>query len=307
VGVEQSTSEPAPAGEARTSAGAGPADGPWSRALAELERLEGQADSLRAGARSLRPFAKAETFADLGKLERALAKLDADLSAERRAALGLDSLVAELTEHPARARVELRKRLGQELKAACERLKLGFHLVSRENPIEVRIPPLAMRLDIERGSAELCFARVPVVTCAASTEQILVAHRKAVEKLERAFAPDEFLEDCWRAYRMTLADQGKQPGDRVEILSFLPALALSLQPKKFQLDPVATNFQSYSRAQFAYDVHRLRKAGKLAAKGKRINFGVATGTSASNKKRVLYLEDELGRGEYKLTVFFSEE
>lgn len=272
-----------------------------------LERLEAESELRRAAARALRPLAKPEAYADLSKLERSIAKLEGDLSPEQRGALQLDGLVEQLQEVPARMRTELRQRLGRELKASCERLKLGFHLVSREQPIEVRIPPLAVRIHSERGTAELCFARQVVASCGAVAEEILSAHRRAVERLERALAPEEFLEDCWTAYRMTLAAQGKQPGERVEILSFLPTLALTLQSKKFQQEPTAENFQGYSRAQFAYDVHRLRKAGKLASRGRRINFGVATGTSASNKKRVLYMEDELGRGEYKLTVFFSEE
>ena len=78
------------------------------------------------------------------------------------------------------------------------------------------------------------------------------------------------------------------------------------QSKKFQEEPVASNFRGYSRAQFAYDVLRLRKAGALTQAGKRINFGVATGTTATKKNRVLYMEDGEGKGEYKLTVYFTE-
>ncbi len=59
------------------------------------------------------------------------------------------------------------------------------------------------------------------------------------------------------------------------------------------------------RTEFAYDVLRLRKAGKLSHEGRRMNLGVATGSSASQKKRVIYFEDEFGSGEYKLTVFFT--
>jgi hypothetical protein len=36
-----------------------------------------------------------------------------------------------------------------------------------------------------------------------------------------------------------------------------------------------------------------------------MNLGVATGSTASQKKRVLYFEDEDGSGEYKLTLFFT--
>ena len=36
-----------------------------------------------------------------------------------------------------------------------------------------------------------------------------------------------------------------------------------------------------------------------------MNLGVATGTSATQKQRVLFVEDEEGEGEFKLTVFFT--
>ncbi|MCA9002049.1 MAG: hypothetical protein KDB61_09005, partial [Planctomycetes bacterium] len=70
--------------------------------------------------------------------------------------------------------------------------------------------------------------------------------------------------------------------------------------------PITGNYKGYSRGQFAYDVHRLRLARGLQQDGKRMNLGVATGTTASNKSRVIYMEDEFGQGEYKLNIFFTE-
>ena len=36
-----------------------------------------------------------------------------------------------------------------------------------------------------------------------------------------------------------------------------------------------------------------------------MNLGVATGTTATKRNRALFLEDEHGDGEFKLTVFFT--
>jgi hypothetical protein len=38
-----------------------------------------------------------------------------------------------------------------------------------------------------------------------------------------------------------------------------------------------------------------------------MSLGVATGSTAAQKKRVVYFEDEEGHGEYKLTVYFTKD
>ena len=91
----------------------------------------------------------------------------------------------------------------------------------------------------------------------------------------------------------------------MEILDFLPYLALQMQPPAFQVDPSVRNFKGYSRVQFAWDVLRLRREGTFVQDGWRFNLGVATGTTAQQKKRVIWFEDEHGDGEFKLTVFFT--
>ena len=276
------------------------------RVDAELARLDAEAKRRAKARTALRPLARAQAFDDLKKLEKQLAKVRKALPPEVLAECGLEGLLGELDEWRAGAAGRLRQGLGRALKDACEQAGLTLKVIGKEEPVELRIPPFGVLIHFEKGLAEVLFARQIVKSCPAKVEDILAAHAAARRELEAGFEPQEFFARCLAAYRATLAATGRKGGERVEILEFLPSLALQMQPKKFQVDPVAGNYQGYSRARFAYDVDRLRQAGGLSSDGKRINFGVATGTTASNKKRVVYLEDGEGRGEYKLTVYFTE-
>ncbi len=268
-------------------------------------RLADEARKRATWARKLRALAKPAILDDLTRLVKEAAKVQSALPRELRAACRADDLFAEMREYAADAEKRIRSRLGRELKIACEGAGLGFRVVSREEPVEIRIPPLLVSLDFRRGRANLLFAREVVVSARPESEAILKAHATACRRLERAFAPERFFDECLTAYRAALAARGRTFGERVEILDFLPYLAVEKQSKRFRASPARESFTPYGKARFAFDVLRLRKAGALARKGFRLNFGVTTGTTATQKDRVIYLEDEHGDGEYKLTVFFT--
>ena len=276
------------------------------------ERIEAAAAPLAeegrrfaAAAQKLRALAKPGVLKDLTKLEREAAKAEQAFSTEQASALGIDAVLAAVREYVAGAEERIRRGLGIELKGACESAGLGFRVVSREDPVEVRIPPLLLRLDFRRGQADLLFAREIVASTRPDAPAILAAHQTACRKLDTAFVPEEFFDECISAYRAALAATGRPFGDRLEILDFLPYFAISRQSKRFRASPSKETFVPYGKARLAFDVLRLRRAGVLARNGFRINFGVATGTTATQKARVIYLEDEQGDGEYKLTIFFT--
>ena len=110
---------------------------------------------------------------------------------------------------------------------------------------------------------------------------------------------------CFRAWNAARGAGLAGSGDRVEILEFLPYLAIQLQSRSFRNDPSERNYKGYTRARFPFDLHQLRKAGRLTHDGRRLNLGVATGTTAAKKNRAVWVENENGNGEYKLTVFFT--
>jgi hypothetical protein len=275
------------------------------RLEAEAARLAAEGRERTVAAKKIAGLAKPKTLDDPSKLEKEAAKLARALPEDRAEALGIPPVLEAVRGYVRGVEARVRSRLGRELRDACAAAGVGFVVLSREDPVEVRLPPLLLRLDFGRGRAELLFAREVVAVSAPDAERILSAREKALRSLESGFDPERFFSDCLSAYRAALAVAGRPEGERVEILDFLPFLALLGQSRAFRANPAKATFRPYGKARFAYDVLRLRRAGALSRHGLRMNFGVATGNSASRKDRVVYLEDENGDGEYKLTVFFT--
>jgi hypothetical protein len=272
---------------------------------AASRRLSEQAQEHTRAARELAALARPALLHHPKQLARRLRAAERKLPAALRERLDLTSLWARLERYERQAPTLLRRSLGTALKEACAQAGLEFRVVSREEPVEVRIPPLAVTLDFGTGQASLGFARSTLATCELSAERILAAHAAVVRDLERAFDPDTFFDTCRHAYRLALADDGGREGDRVELVQVLPFMALLQQSTGFQRNPTREGFRSYGRAHLAYDVLRLRRQGALTRDGVRLNLGVATGISASQRGRAIYFEDEHGHGEFKLTLYFT--
>ncbi len=271
-----------------------------------VERLEEEAKARKDAASRLKKLAKDSLVRSPKRLEKALKKAWEGFPSEAARKLGVEGILLSLEHYRAHYQEALRKELGRTLQEACRKQGLELHVVSREEPVEVRIPPLSVVLDFQKAKATLSFARDPLASCPLEAERILKAREAALKVLERPFDPAEFFRTCQRAYRRVLLLEGLQEGERVELVRFLPELAFLLQSKRFRENPRKETFRPYGKAHFAFDVYRLRKAGGLVQGGLRINFGVATGRTATKKGRVVYMEDPSGRGEYKLTVFFTK-
>lgn len=272
------------------------------RLRAEAKRRDAEAKALRARAKLLAPLIAPPAWLDPAKLARAAAKVRKKAGADAPEVVALlEAIDAFVREVPERAKREL----SVGLRRACAERNLELLVVRREPPAEVRIPPVSVVFDFDKAKAEVRFARQPLATCAATVDEVMRCRERVVAHLEGAFDPDRYFAACLRAYRLALADAGRSFGDRVEILDFLPLLALALQDQRFALEPSAKNFRPYGRARFAYDIWRLQRADHLSDGTHRLNLGVATGTTGGQKRRVIYFEDGHGVGENKLTVFFT--
>ena len=279
-------------------------EAPWHlRVAQEQDRLKALAKDAQATARALAPLGREKSWMDLPKLARTTAALRAKIQdpAKRCGALAiLDGIESWLKEAPQ----ELSRTVGRDLTRLCEERGIRMQVVSTGKPIEIRLPPVAVVIDFDRGKAEIRFAREKLAECAADAAAILEARSRAVESLDGPFDAAAFFERAAAAWRAARGAAAKDE-PRVEILDFLPQLALQMQAERFKVEPSGRNFTGYSRAQFAWDLNRLRREGGLEQRGLRLNLGVATGTTAQQKKRVIWIEDEGGNGEYKLTVFFT--
>jgi hypothetical protein len=287
-----------------------PPTAPPAEALAAHERVaeliarqRQNAKVLARCVRALQPLARPALYQQPKRQQAAYDKARRALEAltpQPRSAL---ATLAELEQALRRAREDARAALGPALAEACGARGLALRVVSREAPLQVRIAPLAVTIDFDAGLATLAFARQPLATAPLTAGAILKAYDGAVAALQTPFDAATTFEAYHRAYRMARA---AGHAERVELRDFLPFLALAMQPAAFKRAPSRKHFRDYGRAQLAWDVLRLRRAGALQRDGLRLNFGVATGTTASQRDRALYLEDEDGNGEYKLTVFVSQ-
>lgn len=279
--------------------------GEAARLVARLAEQAADAEVLKRHAKALAPFARPETWREPRRLLAVAARVRKRLDPAAAERTGVLQLLDQAESYARAAPERARREISRGLKRACAERNLELRIVSTEPPQEVRIPPVAVVFDFARARAEVRFARHTLKTCAPTIEDVLAARERAVNDLERDFVPDRFLQQCLRAYRLALADAGRQEGERVEILEFLPFLALTMQDQRFAVEPSAKNYRPYGRGRFAYDVWQLRRAGQLTIGDLRLNLGVATGTTASQKKRSIYIEDGEGTGEMKLTIFFT--
>ena len=268
--------------------------------------LRGKARELSRAATALGPLTKEKTFEDPGKAAEVLAKVSARMPESLRETEGALAVLGQiqglLDDRVRRARDQL----AVDLKKACDARGLEILVISRDEPLVLRLPPLEVTIDRHKGTAVIAFAKEALLQVPAEAEAVVEAHEKALKSLDTRFDPGAFLERCFRAWKASSAIHG-EAGGRVEIVDFLPYLALQQQRPTFRKNPTKKAFTDYTRAQFAWDVLRLRRQRVLVHKGYRLNLGVATGTSASRKGRVIFFEDEYGTGEFKLTVFFTKE
>ena len=259
--------------------------------------LEQLAKQLRARSSAVMALAGALGKRSPAKAEKAITKLEA---------LQVDEL-APLLEHVrgwlAAEKATRRGRLAADLRDACAAGGLDLMVLSQD-PLELRIPPLSALLDVDRNKAELRFADQVLATTEARADLLLDAHARVCKNLESGkWDPAAYLGLLRQAWRRA----STPTTEWVELVDVLPELALLIQSRRFRRDPSARNFKPYPKAQFAYDLWRLRRDRVLSAAGWRLSLGPATGGSTRDKGRVLRLEDDRGRGQYHLALRFVRE
>ncbi|MBN1336491.1 MAG: hypothetical protein JXB39_11070 [Deltaproteobacteria bacterium] len=266
-------------------------DRPTTRALREASR------ACRARASVLLGLASALERGDETRLARALERIRTNPEP------CVDPEVAEAQAWLANRRATRRERFAVELRAACEREGVELVLLGRD-PLELRLPPVSVGVDLEAGRAEVRFAGLEVRRTQAEADAVLTARAEAVAWLEgRDWDPAAWLAVLKRAWLR--ASHGQETW--VELTDVLPEVALLRQRRRFRRDPTARNFEPYPAVRFAYDLWRARRDGVLSTDGWRLSLGPATGGSTRDRSRVLLLEDARGQGQYHLTLRFVRE
>jgi hypothetical protein len=169
--------------------------------------------------------------------------------------------------------------LGRELVGALAGSDVVPRLIAEGPEAEWRLG--AVTVVVGKEQARLRYAREPVGTARANAVDIAAAWRRALDRLRsRSRSPDELLPQLAAAYRQTLVRRGARPGDRALLVE------------------VRAELTGYTRAQFAWDLSRLRRERRLTVEGSRVEIGVATGHATAHRSRVVWIEDDAGSGAY---------
>ncbi len=183
----------------------------------------------------------------------------------------------------------------RELRDAAAASRVVPRLIA-ERPPEWRLGPLTLLVDARTGKAQLRYARLAVARAPGDAGAVMSAWTRALGVLsKRSLAPDTFLPLVAAAYAALLERAGHPPGERVA----LP----ELREQVIHMQAHAR----YTRAQFAFDLARLRRERRLVHEGRRIDLGVATGHATARSRQVVWVEDESGAGQYYQTFRMLEE
>lgn len=192
-------------------------------------------------------------------------------------------------------------------------------------PLEFKVGPFSVRPQFETGTFSLAYARVLIADDFPLDSDFLfqtlddqaASFNKGGYK---ASLPDsvsaesqegqelfcqEMFADIWTAYKIMLRCRRKGVGDRVPLHDIWAVLAVLRQNQEFTENGSASAFKEYSRAQFCWDIVRLRRCGGLQRRGLRLNLSTATIGTTKNKEQVFWLDDGVGSGQYYLSLWFQ--
>lgn len=258
--------------------------------LPDASTLRDLARRLKQQARILEAVAKAD--GDRHALARSRAQL------ERLGAVEVQPVLDQLDAWLEEERATRRERLARQLRQRCADEGIELVVVTRD-PLELRLPPLGLQVDVDADRADLSFGRHRILRVTADADAIIDGVRAALDVLHaEPWDPAAF----HRALRTAWA---RAPGEGYkELADVFPQVVLALQGRRFLDDPRPSNLRPYSKAAFCYDLWRLRRDRAMQVDGWRLSLGTATGGSTRDKKRVFWLEDDRGRGQYFLTLRF---
>jgi hypothetical protein len=170
--------------------------------------------------------------------------------------------------------------------------------------------PFHIEADGRRGKVDILYGHNVLNAKPIPLEPALVvagylAARKAL--VERKSTSLELLKAILEAYKHTIAQQGKNFGDRVGVIDVYRELVWLRQTEKFREEPSKSSFTEYPRACFAYDVRQLQASKTLTHKGSRLQFGTATIDATDDRARSIWIPEGAEGGHYVMDVYCTKE
>ncbi len=124
--------------------------------------------------------------------------------------------------------------------------------------------------------------------------------RSARSKLGSGLEPPALLTRILQAFRHARLDRGDAP---MPLLALLPYMALLVQTDRFYGDPRKESYREYSRADFSYDLYRVREVGS------KLRLTTATRQQTLRRSDFLWIpsREDVEDGHYVATIDVKEE
>lgn len=262
---------------------------------------------LKAASKPLQDLSRKDALGDVNVLVASLQKLEKFELPQGPLKDSIAALNVALKSHLAEEERRLRFHFGRDLREAATAAGVQFAPLTSDPP-EFRLGLFTLAVDLARRSGVLRYARTDLTKVSLQPGSILEEMQRQHAMLEgKSFDPAQFFEQVLQAYQVRLHRLQQPAGARVDLIDLLAEIAFIRQGAAFMEDPQRDHFVPYSRVQLAYDLARLRRAGKLSHRGLRLGLGSATAGTTKQKSRVLYLEDERGNGQWYLSIRFTRE
>ena len=201
------------------------------------------------------------------------------------------------------ARGELGRRFGVELEQRLEEMDRSL---SGHYP-ELRTGLFTVELDFDKGHAILWYGpkQEPLGRYRLSPREVAGRVQKSERDLGSGLPLDEFLarlEEAW----LSCID-GKR-SRKAPIIQVLCQLSFLLQTPHFRSDPKKANYKGYGRADFSFDLFRVRREADRTRQSNRLHLAIATRSQTEQRGRHLWIpEGADGRGSAYSHITFSEE
>ena len=182
---------------------------------------------------------------------------------------------------------EVKKQFGIELEQELK--KIGLPL-SGQYP-ELKAGLFTIELFFDKGLVTLWYGpkQERLTQCRLLSHEVASNVEKVRQQLGLHLDNDAFLKKLREAYLRAADAKQSEP---LPVTSVLAELAFLLQSQQFRSDPKQDNYKGYSRADFSYDLFRIRQTVN-----KNLHLTVATRAYTRRRQDFLWIpDDESGKG-----------
>jgi len=227
---------------------------------------------------------------NLPKLKKRLIKLDEAIKQfyqYKNLNEGVLSWINSYKQALTNSEEQIKNRFGIELEQEFKKIGLS---VSGQYP-ELKAGLFTMELFFDKGSVVLWYGpkQERLTQCRLLSHEVASNVEKFRQHLGSHLDNDAFLKKLREAY---FRAAGNNQGESIPITTVLTEIAFLLQSQQFRSDPRQNNYKGYSRADFSYDLFRIRQAVN-----KNLHLTVATRANTRRRQDFLWIpDDESGKG-----------